>query len=105
MRLRTLALFGTLAVAGCGSDPVNPVDDHLVLFPKEFLWGAATAGFQVETGLDDTDWGVWAHTDGKIANGDDPNDGPDAFAHIDEDADALAHAGLGAYRFSIEMAR
>lgn len=76
-----------------------------VSFPSGFMWGAATAGFQVEAGLDDTDWGAWAMTPGKIANGDDPNDGPDAFAHVDDDVADLVATGMGAYRFSIELAR
>jgi beta-glucosidase len=76
-----------------------------VTFPKGFLWGSATAGFQVEKGLADTDWGAWAATAGKIQGGSKPDDGPDAFAHVGDDIAAMQGAGLGAYRFSFELAR
>ncbi len=76
-----------------------------VSFPSGFLWGAATAGFQVEGGLDATDWGAWARTAGKISNDDDPDQGPDAFAHADDDLDNLVAVGMRAYRFSLELSR
>jgi beta-glucosidase len=97
-------------VLGCSSSdppaPPPPVSEpSSVTFPKGFLWGSATAGFQIEKGLAATDWGIWAATAGKIQKGDKPDDGPDAFAHVDPDIAAMKAAGLGAYRFSIEMAR
>ncbi len=76
-----------------------------VTFPSEFLWGTGTAGFQIESGLDNTDWGIWAAMPGKVAEGDDPNDGPDALAHIAEDVSLMTGAGLTSYRLSVEMAR
>ena len=77
-----------------------------VTFPKGFLWGSATAAFQVEKGLGATDWGAWVKTTGKIKNGDDPDvAGPDALAHVDEDVALLTASGQNAYRFSIEWAR
>ena len=67
------------------------------------MWGAAGAGFQIEKGLPNTDWGIWVKTPGKIKGGDDPeNGGADALAHIDEDVALLVSAGQNAYRFSIE---
>ena len=42
-----------------------------VTFPKGFLWGSASAAFQVEKGLGNTDWGHWVKTPGKIKNGND----------------------------------
>ncbi len=74
-------------------------------FPPGFLWGSATASFQVESGNANTDWGVWAATPGKIKNGDRPDDGPDALAHIDEDVKALTDTAQNAYRFSFEWGK
>lgn len=74
-------------------------------FPAGFLFGAASAGMQIEKGLKNADWYQWAQLPGKVANGDKPDDGPDAFAHIDEDVAALKAAGATTYRFSIEWAR
>jgi beta-glucosidase len=91
----------TSGAGGAGATPITRID-----LPKGFLWGSATAGFQVEKGLGDTDWGAWAAMpDGKIQGGSKPDDGPDAFAHVDGDIALMQAAGLGAYRFSIELAR
>ena len=77
-----------------------------VTFPAGFLWGSATAGFQVEKGDLHTDWAHWAATAGKIKNGDNPDTGgPDALAHVDDDVKALTDSGQNAYRFSLEWAR
>lgn len=76
-----------------------------VRFPTGFLFGAASAGMQIEKGLIHADWYQWAKVPGKVARGDQPDDGPDAFAHIADDVKALTDAGATAYRFSIEWAR
>jgi beta-glucosidase len=76
-----------------------------VSFPAGFLWGGATAGQQIEKGLANTDWAAWAATDGKVKNGDKPDNGPDAFAHVTDDIAAMKTAGMNSYRFSIEIAR
>ncbi len=76
-----------------------------VSFPKGFLFGASTAGLQIETGLATADWHEWANLPGRVAHGDKPDDGPDAFSHFDDDVAALTALHAGAYRFSIEWAR
>ena len=112
MRLTLLLLVAAAAtplLAGCGGDETDPPAPEPeiteVSFPEGFLWGTATAGFQVEKGLAATDWGVFAAIPGNIAEGDAPDDGPDALAHITEDVTAMVSLGAGGYRFSIEMAR
>jgi beta-glucosidase len=95
---------GDSTSSSSGGDAGPPPPTH-VSFAKTFLWGAATAGFQVEGGLDQSDWGAWSKTAGKIQNGDDPDKGPDAFNHVTDDVANLVSAGMNAYRFSIEMAR
>ena len=89
--------------AGTDAGPPPPAS---VSFPDDFLWGTATAGFQVEKGDDNTDWAAWVATAGKIANGDSPDvGGPNALAHIPEDVHDLVSTGQGSYRFSLEWAR
>ncbi len=111
-----LALVATLGAgfAGCsgGSDEGDRADAEgpgEVVFPQSpvpFLWGSATAGFQVEKGLANTDWGLWSKMPGRIKGGDQPDDGGiDALAHIDEDVALLRSMGMSSYRFSIEWAR
>ena len=74
-------------------------------FPSGFLFGAASAGMQIEKGLVHADWYQWAAVPGHVQNGDKPDDGPDAFSHFDDDVKALSDMSLGAYRFSIEWSR
>ena len=108
--MRALATSALLAfvVIACSSDNAGGTDAEpgSVSFPAPFMWGSASAGFQVEKGLPSTDWGVWVKTPGKIKNGDDPDvGGADALAHIDEDVALLVASGQNAYRFSIEWTR
>ena len=114
-----LALCFSLAAVGCsssgsgdggGADAGDAGDAgsgaREVTFPAGFLWGTATAAFQVEKGDVHTDWSHWADTPGKIKNGDHPDvGGPDALAHVDEDIGLMTAEGHSAYRFSIEWVR
>jgi beta-glucosidase len=126
--LRFLAPMLVLAAAACSSsgggtsptdagadaqscDPGTGVPTYVrsagteVTFPSGFLFGTATAGMQIEKGLVHADWYQWAAVKGHVANGDLPDDGPDALAHIPEHVKALTDAGATAYRFSIEWSR
>jgi beta-glucosidase len=77
-----------------------------VAFPAGFMWGTATAAFQVEKGSAHSDWAAWVKMPGKIKNGDLPDQAsPDALAHVDEDIALMKGAGQNAYRFSIDWAR
>ncbi len=93
--------------ADAGADvDAGPPPPAVVTFPQGFLWGAATAAFQVEADDANTDWYAWAQTAGKIKNGDTPDpNGPDALNHVDDDVAALVQMHQNAYRFSIEWAR
>jgi beta-glucosidase/6-phospho-beta-glucosidase/beta-galactosidase len=89
--------------AGTDAGPPPPAE---VTFPAKFLWGTATAAFQVEKGDSHTDWAHWVAIAGKVKNGDLPDvGGPDALNHEDDDVGALKSSGQNAYRFSIEWAR
>jgi beta-glucosidase len=104
-----LALGSAAAAVSCKSntaEPLAPAEPEQVTFAQPFLWGSASAGFQVERSLPNTDWGIWVKTPGKVKNGDDPDvGGADALAHIEEDVALLVANGQNAYRFSIEWAR
>ncbi len=101
---RLVASTGLVLALGIGCSSSS--SDEEVSFPKGFLWGTATAAFQVEKGDAHTDWAAWVATDGKIKNGDSPDrGGPDAFAHVDDDIRLMKDHGLGAYRLSIEWGR
>lgn len=73
-------------------------------FPDTFLWGAATAGHQVEGNNVLAD--IWAmeHVDG-APFAEPSGDACDSYHRYDEDIEILAASGLNAYRFSIEWSR
>ncbi len=71
-------------------------------FPDGFLWGAATAGHQIEGNNVNSDW--WAREQmmpGMELSG----DAVDSYHRYREDIQLLADAGLTSYRFSLEWSR
>ena len=70
-------------------------------FPKSFFWGAATASYQVEGGIENTDWAV-AAKDGRV-----PECGRacDHYHRYEADFDLAKELGHTAHRLSIEWAR
>jgi beta-glucosidase len=95
-----------LVAAACSSTPDTPPAPDVVTFPPGFMWGSATAAFQVEANDNHTDWSHWVTLPGKIKNGDTPDpNGPDALNHIDDDVALLVATHQNAYRFSIEWGR
>lgn len=79
-------------------------------FPKYFLWGAASASYQVEgavreDGRGESVWDVFSHTPGTIRHGDTGDTAADSFHRWREDAALLKEMGLNACRFSIAWPR
>jgi beta-glucosidase len=73
-------------------------------FPHGFLWGAATAGHQVEGGNVNADvWPLEWADDSIFAEP--SGDACDHYHRYPEDVATLAELGLNAYRFSLEWAR
>jgi beta-glucosidase len=79
-------------------------------FPQGFLWGAATAAYQIE-GAWDADgkgpsiWDEFCRRPGAIRNGDTADVACDHYARYRDDVELLADLGLNAYRFSISWPR
>lgn len=79
-------------------------------FPKDFVWGAASAAYQIE-GAPDADgrgpsvWDTFSHTPGKTYGGQTGDVACDAFHRYAEDVDLLAGLGIRHYRFSIGWPR
>lgn len=70
-------------------------------FPDNFYWGAATASYQVEGGIEETDWAEAARAGkvppaGKLA---------DHYSLYEKDFDLAKELGHNAHRFSVEWAR
>lgn len=79
-------------------------------FPENFLWGAATAAYQIEGGVEDDGrgrsiWDKFSHTPGKVLHGDTGDIACDHYHRLREDLDLMAEIGLQAYRFSVAWPR
>jgi beta-glucosidase len=82
----------------------------LLRFPDGFAWGAATASYQIEGGVHEggrgpSIWDTFAHTPGKIQNGDTGDIADDHYHRYPEDVALLADLGATHYRFSLAWPR
>ena len=78
------------------------------VFPKDFLWGAATAAPQIEGAwnVDGRTPSIWdVAPEGKIKNNDTTHDACDHYHHYKEDVALMKEMGLKSYRFSISWSR
>jgi beta-glucosidase len=79
-------------------------------FPDAFLWGSATAAYQIE-GAHDADgkgpsiWDTFSHTPGKIEHGDVGDMACDHYHRYRDDVALMAELGLNAYRLSVSWPR
>ncbi len=80
------------------------------VFPADFLWGAATASFQVEgyplaDGAGPSNWHVFSHKPGTIDNDHNGDISAGQYKKYKEDVQLMKWLGLKAYRFSISWSR
>ena len=85
-------------------------DTDVLRFPPGFLWGAATAAYQVEGavaegGRTPSIWDTFAHTPGRVANGDTGDVAVDHYHRFRDDVALMAELGLTSYRFSVAWPR
>jgi beta-glucosidase len=78
--------------------------------PPGFLWGAATAAYQVEgavtqDGRGPSIWDTFSHTPGRVHEGHTGDVACDHYHRYREDVALMAGLGLGSYRFSIAWPR
>jgi beta-glucosidase len=79
-------------------------------FPANFLWGAATAAYQIEgawnaDGKGESIWDRFSHTPGKVINNDTGDVACDHYHRYEEDIALMRYLGLKAYRFSVSWPR
>ncbi len=79
-------------------------------FPQNFLWGAATASYQIEGAVREDGrgmsiWDTFAATPGKVFQGDNGAIAANHYHTMAEDVTLMAELGLGAYRFSLAWSR
>jgi beta-glucosidase len=81
-----------------------------IVFPKDFIWGAATASYQVEgavkqDGRGPSIWDKFSHTPGKVLGGHTGDIACDHYNRFKEDIKIMKELGLKSYRFSISWPR
>src|SRR5258708_675418 len=79
-------------------------------FPADFVWGASTSSYQIEGAVDEDGrgksiWDVFAHTPGRVKNGDTGDIACDHYNRWRDDIDPLSRGNFSAYRFSTAWSR
>ena len=80
------------------------------VFPADFLWGSATASYQIEgaareDGRTPSIWDTFCRTPGKVYQGDNGDVACDHYHRWADDLDLMSELGLQAYRFSVSWSR
>ncbi len=92
-----------MTTAGSGTDGA-------LSFPPGFVWGAATAAYQVEGAVGEggrgvSVWDTFSRTPGRVARDDNGDIACDAYHRYPGDIALMASLGLRAYRFSVAWPR
>jgi beta-glucosidase len=90
--------------------PASSPSTNARTFPKGFLWGSATASYQVEgayqeDGRGPSIWDTFSHTPGNTFQGDTGDVADDFFHRYPEDIKLMQQIGVKAFRFSIAWSR
>ncbi|MFL6548550.1 MAG: GH1 family beta-glucosidase [Povalibacter sp.] len=112
LALSGLAAYATpLIGAAAAADATPPATSTASgVFPSGFLWGAATAAYQIEgawkeDGRGESVWDRFAHTPGKVLNGDNGDVACDSYHRFQDDIALLKQMNLKTYRYSIAWPR
>lgn len=84
--------------------------DKIVQFPDKFMWGAATAAYQIEggyaeNGKGDSIWDRFCRIPGKVRDGNTGDVACDHYHRYRDDVKLMKTIGLNAYRFSVAWSR
>jgi beta-glucosidase/6-phospho-beta-glucosidase/beta-galactosidase len=105
MKFRALLLLSLHILSRTTGEPINKK------FPENFIFGTATAAYQVEGGWQDDGkgeniWDYFTHTyPDRIANGENGDVACDSYHKYLEDVDLLKNLGANFYRFSFSWSR
>ena len=100
----------TATSASAPSHPAQFDSSSEIPFPKGFFWGATTAAYQIEGAWNEdakgeSIWDRFAHTPGKIKNGDTGDIACDSYHRFSEDLALMRAMNLNSYRFSLSWPR
>jgi beta-glucosidase len=114
-RRNFLKTSGALAVAATATpsslaSSTNSVASAGRSFPRDFIWGSATAAYQVEGAVHEDGrglsiWDTFSHLPGRVANNDTGDVADDHYHRYKEDVALMKRIGIKAYRFSIAWPR
>jgi len=107
---------GALTLGSAGASAARPTlasaaaFDRDASFPADFLWGCATAAYQIEgavreDGRGQTNWDVFSHTRGKTFGGDSGDVACDSYHRYGEDTQLVKALGAKTYRMSLAWSR
>src|SRR5436189_2779790 len=115
---RTFAKLAGAAALGASNVPLAAKAAHAATlqapaaraFPTGFLWGTATASYQVEgaaaeDGRLPSIWDTFSHTPGKVANNSTGDVADDHFHRYKDDVQLMKALGTKTYRFSVAWPR
>lgn len=91
-----------MTTAGASSTPLS--------FPADFVWGAATAAYQIEgaaaeDGRGPSIWDTFSHAPGNTVGGDTGDRAVEHYQRMPDDVALMKSLGLSAYRFSVSWSR
>lgn len=82
----------------------------MFIFPENFIWGSATASYQIEGGANQDGrqpsiWDTFSHTPGLVHENQNADVSTDHYNRMKEDVQLMKWLGLKAYRFSVSWSR
>ena len=104
------AIAATPFISAASDSATPPVDIAGARFPSGFLWGTATASYQVEgaweeDGKGKSIWDTFSHTVGKVKGGDTGDVACDSYHRFKEDIALMKQMNQKSCRFSVAWPR
>jgi beta-glucosidase len=90
--------------------PLTPATDPFPAFPDGFVWGTATAAYQIEGAWDEDGrgpsiWDTFVRSPGKVLGGQTGDVACDHYHRWESDLDLMVELGVNAYRLSVSWPR
>jgi beta-glucosidase len=79
----------------------SQIDTNNVNFPKNFIWGTATAAHQIEGNNENTNWGEWEKDSAHIKDKSNSKIAVDGWNLYKDDVKLMKNLGVNSYRFSL----